>query len=196
MEELLPALAAGEIDAILGRLYAPAVPDGFLREPLWEEPISILARAGHPILAAPSAEALRRCELVLPTVTQRVGQEIEHLLDLLGLPRDVHLRSSSYGFIREMLLASDAVSIMPRSMMVGDLLRGALEVVPLPVPAPPRRAGNIQPADPPPSWYRYSAPIPCPVLVNQSWTKVASWLRPIAQKNALLIAWPRRRLAP
>ena len=39
---------------------------------------------------------------------------------------------------------------MPRSMMVGDLLRGALRVVPLPVPAPPRPAGIIRPADPPP----------------------------------------------
>jgi LysR family pca operon transcriptional activator len=63
----------------------------------------------------------------------------------------VPLRSSSYGFIREMLLASDAVSIMPRSMMVGDLLRGALRVVPLPVPAPPRPAGIILPAEPPPT---------------------------------------------
>ena len=95
-----------------------------------------------------TAAALAEYEMVLPTVSQRVGQEIEHLLDL---PRDVPLRSSSYGFIREMLLASDAVSIMPRSMMVGDLLRGALRVVPLPVPAPPRPAGIILPAEPPPT---------------------------------------------
>jgi LysR family pca operon transcriptional activator len=50
-----------------------------------------------------------------------------------------------------MLLASDCLSIMPRSMMVGDLLRGTLKVVPLPVPAPPRPAGIILPAEPPPS---------------------------------------------
>jgi LysR family transcriptional regulator, pca operon transcriptional activator len=153
-EELLPLLASRELDLIVGRLYAPAVPDGFQRLPMWEEPIAVLARAGHPLLRgrrAVTAAALAEHEMVLPTVSQRVGQEIEHLLALLGLPGDVALRSSSYGFIREMLLASDAVSIMPRSMMVGDLLRGALEVVPLPVPAPPRRAGIIQPADPPPS---------------------------------------------
>ena len=89
--------------------------------------------------------------MVLPTVSQRNRHEIEHLLALLGLPQDVALRSSSYGFIREMLLASDAVSIMPRSMMVGDLLRSALRVVPLLVPAPPRPAGIILPADPPPT---------------------------------------------
>lgn len=153
-EELLPLLAARELDLVVGRLYAPAVPDGFQRLPMWEEPIAVLARAGHPLLSrrgAVTAAALAEYEMVLPTVSQRVGQEIEHVLALLGLPQDVPLRSSSYGFIREMLLASDAISIMPRSMMVGDLLRGALQVVPLPVPAPPRPAGVILPADPPPT---------------------------------------------
>ena len=38
-------------------------------EPLWTEPISILARAEHPIFTGPvTPEALRRYELVLPTV--------------------------------------------------------------------------------------------------------------------------------
>lgn len=114
-EELLPMLASRELDLIVGRLYAPAVPDGLQRLPMWEEPIAALARSGHPLLRrcgrAVTAAALAGYEMVLPTVSQRVGQEIEHLLALLGLPQDVPLRSSSYGFIREMLLASDAVSL-------------------------------------------------------------------------------------
>jgi len=145
-EELLPLLAAGDVEVVLGRLYPPAAPDGFLREALWEEPISVLARAGHPLLAAAgpvAKEALARHELILPTVSQRVGQEIEQLLSLLGLPPAAPLRSSSYGFIREMLLATDCLSLMPRLMMAGDLLRGDLRVVPLPIPAPPRPAGLI-----------------------------------------------------
>jgi LysR family transcriptional regulator, pca operon transcriptional activator len=148
-EDLLPLLASGELDLIVGRLYEPAVPDGFAREALWAEPISVLARAGHPMFqhGPVSAEELRRYELVLPTVTQRVGQEIEHLLSLLGLVPAASLRSSSYGFIREMLLATDMISVMPRLMMAGDLLRGVLRVVPLPIPAPDRPAGLILPRD-------------------------------------------------
>src|SRR4051812_42481542 len=42
-EELLPPLASGEIDLVVGRLSAPPMPDGFEREALWTEPISILA---------------------------------------------------------------------------------------------------------------------------------------------------------
>jgi LysR family pca operon transcriptional activator len=153
-EELLPLLAAREVAMVVGRLYPPALPDGFLREALWEEPISVLARADHPILSGggPVAkEELARHELVLPTVSQRVGQEIEQLLSLLGLSPVAPLRSSSYGFIREMLLATDCIAVMPRLMMAGDLLRGALRVVPLPIPAPPRPAGLILPAEAAPS---------------------------------------------
>ena len=146
-EELLPLLASGEIDLIVGRLYAPQVPDGFEREPLWTEPISILARAEHPLFAVPtmSIEELRRYDLVLPTVTQRVGQEIETLLSALGLTPTASLRSSSYGFIREMLHGTDLLSIMPRLLMAGDLLRGTLRVVPLPITAEDRHAGLILP---------------------------------------------------
>ncbi len=146
-EELLPLLASGELDLIVGRLYEPAVPDGFAREALWTEPISVLARAEHPIFSsgAVTVEELRRYDLVLPTVTQRVGQEIEHLLSLLGIDPATSLRSSSYGFIREMLHGTDLLSVMPRLMMVGDLLRGTLRVVSLPIPAPDRPAGLILP---------------------------------------------------
>jgi LysR family transcriptional regulator, pca operon transcriptional activator len=92
-EDLLPLLASGEIDLIVGRLYEPVLPDGFSREPLWTEPMSILARTDHPIFSeAVTIDALRRYELVLPTVTQRVGQEIDHLLDLLGLTPTTSLR--------------------------------------------------------------------------------------------------------
>lgn len=149
MEDLLPLLAAGEMDLLVGRLYAPPVPDGFAREALWEEPLSVLARAGHPVIAAGAVppEALAQYDLVLPTVSQRVGQEIDHQLALLGLGQAAPLRSSSYGLIREVLLATDAISVMPRLMMVGDLLRGTLQVVPVSVPAPPRPAGLVQPRD-------------------------------------------------
>src|SRR3954454_12495261 len=154
-EELLPLLAAGEIDLIVGRLYAPAVPDGFVREPLYEEPISILARSDHPVFQFEpvTVSILRRYDLLLPTVSQRVGQEIEHLLSQLDLTPSLSLRSSSYGFIREMLHFTDLISVMPRLMMVGDLLRGTLRVVPLPVPPPRRPAGLIHSRDraPPPA---------------------------------------------
>jgi LysR family pca operon transcriptional activator len=145
-EELLPLLASSEIDLIVGRLYQPATPDGFEREALWSEPMSILARARHPIFesARIEAEQMRRYDLVLPTMAQRMGQEIEHLLEQLGLTPNAAYRSSSAGFIREMLFAGDFIAIMPRLMMVGDLLRGSLRFAPMPLPPAERPAGLIR----------------------------------------------------
>ncbi len=146
-EDLLPMLASGELDLIVGRLYEPARPDGLVRETLWAEPISLLARTDHPIFDEPfpKADDIRKYELVLPTVTQRVGQEIEHVLSRLGLEPTSSLRSNSYGFIREMLHGTDVMAAMPRVMMVGDLIRGTLKVVPLPMQTPERPAGLILP---------------------------------------------------
>jgi LysR family pca operon transcriptional activator len=147
-EELTALLAAGEIDLIVGRLYEPPAPAAFDREPLWSEPIAALARTGHPILELDHVEPehLRSYDLVLPTVSQRVGQEIDWILQRLGLEPTVAYRSSSYGFIREMLFGGDFVSIMPSLMMAGDLMRGSLKLVPLTMPASVRSAGIIRPA--------------------------------------------------
>ncbi len=147
-EELLPLLAVGQLDLIIGRLYEPLTPDGFLREPLYDEPISVLARADHPIFldADPGIGALAHHELVLPTMTQRMGQEIERLLDERGVMPASCLRSSSVGFIRELLHTTDMLTICPRMMMGGDLLRGTLRVVPIVIATSPRPAGVIRSA--------------------------------------------------
>ena len=147
IDELLPLLASCEVDLVVGKLYAPAVPDGFAREALWMEPISILARTQHPLFKVEriSIDQLRLYNLVVPTITQRVGLEIDTLLSALGLAPAALLRSSSYGFIREMLHGTNMISIMPRLMMAGDLLRGTLGVAPLPIATPDRPSGLILP---------------------------------------------------
>ena len=48
-----------------------------------------------------------------------------------------------------MLHGSDLISIMPRLMMVGDLVRGTLRVLPLPITTPDRPAGLILSRDRP-----------------------------------------------
>ncbi len=145
-EELLPLLAVGQLDLIVGRLYEPSAPDGMLREALYDEPISVIGRAGHPLLseADPRPSSLTRYDLVLPTLTQRMGQEVERLLDAQGVMPTHCLRSSSVGFIRELLHTTDTLTICPRMMMGGDLRRGTLVVTPINLGGPARPAGVIR----------------------------------------------------
>ena len=151
MEELLPLLAAGEIDLIVGRLYEPLLPDLLLRESLWDEPISVLARVEHPIFGGPdpSTATLKRYGILLPTLTQRVAADIDTFVKALGLTSTIAVRSNSYGFIREMVVGSDMLAVMPRLLMVGDLLRRTLRVVPVATSAADRPAGLIMSPDRP-----------------------------------------------
>ncbi len=144
--ELLPLLGSGGLDVIVGRLYAPDTPDDFHREVLYDEPISVLARAGHPVFdAGPDyAGALPAYDLVLPSLEQRMGQEVDQVISSFGdrLPKPL-LRASSLSFIRELILSGDVLAILPRLTMAGDLLRGSIRVVPVEIRAPRRPAGLI-----------------------------------------------------
>lgn len=145
-EGLLAALSVREIDVIVGRLYEPAEPDGFTRTPLYDEAIAFIARAGHPLFdkPSPSLSDIAAYRTVLPTVSQRVGKEIDAFLERLGFVAANPLRSSSAPLIRETLHETDAVAVMPKAMLVGDLLRGQVRVLAVDGPGAPRPAGLIQ----------------------------------------------------
>jgi LysR family transcriptional regulator, pca operon transcriptional activator len=145
-EDMLPRLESGELDLVLGQLYPPEVPDGMVREVLYDEPISVIARAGHPLFEKPnlSTADLMGCDFVLPTFGQRLGRDIEHLVDALGLAASPRLlRSSSHLFIREVLHETDMVAVAPWMLMASDLVRGSLRVAPVIKAAPLRPAGLI-----------------------------------------------------
>jgi LysR family pca operon transcriptional activator len=138
--ELLPLLESGGLDVVVGRLYTPDTPDDFRREVLYDEPISVLARAGHPIFGAGPdfAGALGGVG------NARGRQEVDQVLNAFGdrLPKPL-LRASSLSFIRELILSGDVLAILPRLTMAGDLLRGTIRVVPVEIQTSRRPAGLI-----------------------------------------------------
>ena len=145
-EDLLSKLDAGEVDLVVGRLYGPDAPDGLRRETLYAEPISIIARVGHPLhrIRRPTVRDLAEQDLVLPEFSQRIAHDIARYMENIGLSATPNsIRSTSRGFIREMVLGTDMITVMPRMVMGGDLLRGQVRVVPVAAPAMPRPAGVI-----------------------------------------------------
>ena len=116
---------------VVGRFYEPTQPDRYKRVVLYEEPIVAIARAGHPLFRRRpiTAAKLRKFPLALPTATQRVHQDIERFIQSADLVQDNALRTSSLSLIREMLLSTDTVAIMPRLMMAGDLLRKSVREI-------------------------------------------------------------------
>ena len=150
-EALLAALTVREVDFVIGRLYEPSQPDSFVRQAFYDETVAILARAGHPIFDRPKIEPkdLRDYHLVLPTVSQRVGREIDIFLEAIGIEAQQPLRSSSVSTIREILHATDGVAVAPQVMLIGDIARGSLKALPIGGPQRPRPAGLIRRSDAP-----------------------------------------------
>ncbi|MGC3982346.1 MAG: LysR substrate-binding domain-containing protein [Steroidobacteraceae bacterium] len=135
-EEMITALSNGAVDVVIGRLYPPVAPDNLERVELYQDTVALLARADHPIfLQQPlSLESLAKYELALTAKTPYAATEIEQLIQRLKLQQATYLESNSLPLIRELLLATDMITLVPRLMMAGDILRGAVrEVTSLPV---------------------------------------------------------------
>lgn len=144
--ELLALLAAGKLDLILGRLYEAEGEGGFHRRALYHEPLAILAREGHPLFVSGGADPRRLSahRMVLPTVTQRIGQDVDRAIrDNAITVRAPALRVSSMSLIRELILTTDHLAVLSRLTLVGDLIRGDIRVVPCEIRTPPRPGGVI-----------------------------------------------------
>jgi LysR family pca operon transcriptional activator len=147
-EDLIPLLAAGEIEMIVGRLPMSDDASEFVREILYNEPLSVLAGARHPIFAEETVtiETVRKYTCILPTMSKHVEREIGVLAEKLSLT--IALRSIPQPFLRELLHESDHVTISPHFTMAGDLRRGTIRRVDFDLPSPPRPAGLlIRPED-------------------------------------------------
>ena len=149
-EDLGPALSSGEVDLIVGRLYDPPAPDGFLREELYDDPLVVLAGADHEIFhAEPTAADLARYDFVVPPVGRRFGQELDQLILSLGDLRPSLIRSTSIGFTREIVQATNMITLAPTLMMAPEIIRGTVRIVPVKLGFPSRPSGVIYRADPP-----------------------------------------------
>lgn len=144
-DELLPRLASGEIDVVIGRLYPQLEGDGFHRRIMYVDPIALIARADHAIFAkaCPQPEHVNRYRLILPTLSQHVERDITAVIETLGLSPREYLRATSTSFVRELLLSTDCVTIMPGMLLAGDIGRGELRALPLQDAAQARPGGII-----------------------------------------------------
>jgi LysR family pca operon transcriptional activator len=106
-----------------------------------------MVRAGHPLAKRQPicVDDLARCDTVLPSLHQKVGAEIERVLLNAGIALPTALRSSDFFFIREIVLSSDLVTILPRGILAGDLSRGLITTVTTTFPSHVLPVGLVSP---------------------------------------------------
>lgn len=151
--ELMALLALGEVDLIVGRLYPAAAEEAnFVRIELYQESFSFIVGAGHPMAAQSvvTPADITQHELYVP-VSTRIYAEIVEFLAAHQIKATYGVSTTSLALLRELLISGDVLGVLPRLMMIGDVLRGSLRVLKLEGGgvAPSRPAGIVYRADRP-----------------------------------------------
>lgn len=132
--DLLHGLRHGEIDLLIGALRDPVPIDDVVQERLFDAPLAVVARAGHPLAgrAGLSIAEIMAYPWVAPPRDTPAGSHLNQMIQSQNLPvTPVRIVSSSLVLVRELLRASDHLTIISTHQIKHELELGIL--VPLAV---------------------------------------------------------------
>jgi DNA-binding transcriptional LysR family regulator len=137
-DRLMPALAVGDIDFVVGRLPEFRFRDEFVQEPLFHEDVCVVVRAGHPLARRKRLEisALVDGDWILPPPETTLRRQVEKAFHDAGIeaPRPA-VQSVSLLTNRALLLTTNMMVVWPRQVVLDDVRRGVLAILPVALPA-------------------------------------------------------------
>lgn len=143
-ETLVAQLLAGDVDFIIGALRPDRKHDELEVEPLFAEPIALVARSGHPLL--------HKRKLIRPDLTQakwalsRQGSPTRELLTralaALGLdePRPL-VETGDLALLRGLLLQTDMITAISPQQIRYEIDNGSLAILDFKLGIPAREIG-------------------------------------------------------
>jgi DNA-binding transcriptional LysR family regulator len=134
-EHLLAALRAGEADLLVGALRLPAPAPDVREEPLFDDPLALVVRVGHPL--AGRRRVTVRTLLHYPWIAPRRGaplrQRFVELFAAAGQPTPSGLiECNSFLAARSLLRHSDRVMLLSAHQIEEELAAGLLTTLPHP----------------------------------------------------------------
>ncbi|MFE5548269.1 LysR substrate-binding domain-containing protein [Streptomyces sp. NPDC056534] len=146
-DALHPALLAGELDVIVGRVGpAPKEGDGLRQRRLYRERIRLAVRSSHPLLEATAVSLTDSLAFpwILPVEQTALRQELGALFSDRGLalPAD-RVECTSILTMRALLLQTDMVALLPELVLRADEQLAAL---PVELPSVGRTVGTTEAA--------------------------------------------------
>ena len=142
--DLLHGLRHGEMDLLIGALRDPPPIDDVVQEPLFRDPLAVVARAGHPLgkVDPVSVEDLVRYPWVVP---RRGAPTRIHFDSFLGGAKSGRpaslIESSSLILIRELLLGSDRLTLISAHQVQHEIRMGLLIPLAVAIPGTEREIG-------------------------------------------------------
>ncbi|KQW57596.1 LysR substrate-binding domain-containing protein [Variovorax sp. Root411] len=137
LTRLLPKLRLGELDLFVGRLEPGYAAPDLETEALYEEPMTVVVRPGHPLLEKrrPAWTDLARVPCVMPPPWASLRVKLDQMFFRDGVQPPVDIVESA-SFLAQMcfLQQRDAAAFMAHSVAWYFEQQGALKVLPLKVP--------------------------------------------------------------
>ncbi|OYX90994.1 MAG: LysR family transcriptional regulator, partial [Novosphingobium sp. 35-62-5] len=134
--ELSGPLRDGEVDLMLGALRETAALDDLAQEAVFEDQPALVMRAGHPLLSSPvDGAALASYSWILPASDTPLRHYWEGMMRSAGAePPHVGIECGSVLTVRQLLLGSDALTLLSPAQLAVELQAGVLATLPPPVP--------------------------------------------------------------
>lgn len=149
-EQLLGMLRQGDLDFVIGALRYPPPAEDIRQEPLFDDPLSLVVGAGHPLLelSHPTiADTLAYPWIASPKTTPAGS----YLFEKLGIgameKTPVRAVSSSLVFLRGMLTSGPFVSIISTHQARYEIASGLFVALPIDLPGSSRSIGLTFRAD-------------------------------------------------
>lgn len=142
--EQLNRLRHGRIDLLLGALRNPPPSADLQQEELFQEPLSIVVRAGHSLLKnpAPTPAHLVKLEWIAPQSLTPAGTHFASFFQRHGLPLPRRIiECSSFITTRDLLVRSNRAALLSASQIHYEMLAGELEIAVAKIPGTERPIG-------------------------------------------------------
>ena len=142
--ELLRQLRYGELDVLIGALRDPLPADGVVQEPLFEDPLAVMAGPDHPLAGRTGlslAETLAYPWIAPPKETPS-GDYLFRSLGIGDLPdTPVRVVTSSMVLVRGMLRRGPYLTILSPRQAAVEVEQGLMVPLDLPLPGSARMIG-------------------------------------------------------
>ena len=128
-ETLLEALRQGRADLLVGALRDPPPAPDVTQEYLFDDPLSLLVRAGHPLTTRRRVGLtdLARFSWIAPRASSPLRRQFDALTQAIGhTPPAQHIECNSLVAARALLMGSDRLLLLSRHQVQYELQAGHL----------------------------------------------------------------------
>ena len=134
-DALLEALRRGRADLLVGALRQPLPQSDVVQQHLFDDPLAIIVRTGHPLDGggAPVAGELARYPWIVPRQGSPLRRQFEQLFQSARVaPPGVSIECNSLVAARELLLGSDFITLLSARQVRREVEAGMLVAMPHP----------------------------------------------------------------